>query len=178
MGETMIKECLKTYLDKYFACYKNYRGTYPAVPYDEEEKSSLWYGEPDEEEYIQWMYKEKDKQTDFSDLENEPELALPDAAKEFYNSYYFLQLQGFYHGESVNFDPISDSRDILRDLRTCIFEINGKKYLHMGIYSNMDLALCMETDTGAIVQADYDSKNVEKLADSLEEFLDQMTPVR
>ena len=95
----MIKECLKTYLDKYFACYKNYRGTYPAVPYDEEEKSSLWYGEPDEEEYIQWMYKEKDKQTDFSDLENEPELALPDAAKEFYNSYYFLQLQGFYHGD-------------------------------------------------------------------------------
>lgn len=153
-------------------------GTYPAVPYDEEEKSSLWYGEPDEEEYIQWMYKEKDKQTDFSDLENEPELALPDAAKEFYNSYYFLQLQGFYHGESVNFDPISDSRDILRDLRTCIFEINGKKYLHMGIYSNMDLVLCMETGTGAIVQADYDSKNVEKLADSLEEFLDQMTPVR
>ena len=57
-------------------------------------------------------------------------------------------------------------------------EINGKKYLHMGIYSNMDLALCMETGTGAIVQADYDSKNVEKLADSLEEFLDQMTPVR
>lgn len=86
----MIKECLKTYLDKYFACYKTYRGTYPAVPYDEEEKSSLWYGEPDEEEYIQWMYKEKDKQTDFSDLEDELELALPDTAKEFYNSYYFL----------------------------------------------------------------------------------------
>lgn len=35
----MVKECLKTYLDKYFACYKNYRGTYPVVPYDEEEKS-------------------------------------------------------------------------------------------------------------------------------------------
>lgn len=48
----------------------------------------------------------------------------------------------------------------------------------MGIYSNRDLALCMEIDTGAIVQADYDSKTVEKLADSLEEFLDQMTPVR
>lgn len=66
----------------------------------------------------------------------------------------------------------------MQDLRACIFETNGKKYLHMGIYSNMDLALCMEIDTGAIVQADYDSKTVEKLADSLEEFLDQMTPVR
>ncbi|MDE6602140.1 MAG: SecY-interacting protein Syd [Lachnospiraceae bacterium] len=50
--------------------------------------------------------------------------------------------------------------------------------LHMGIYSNMDLALCMEIDTGTIVLVDYDCKNVEKIADSLEAFLDQMTPVK
>ena len=174
----MIKECLKTYLDKYFECYKNYMGTYPTVPYDEDEKSSLWYGEVDEEDYIQWMYKEKDRQTKFSELEDELDLVLPDAAKEFYNSYYFLQLQGFYNGENVSFDSISDCRDILQDLRNCIFEMKEKKYLHMGIYSNMDLALCMEIDTGAIVWVDYDCKNVEKIADSLEEFLNKMTPMK
>lgn len=174
----MIKECLKTYLDKYFECYKNYTGTYPTIPYEEDEKSSLWYGEADEEGYIQWIYKEKDRQTNFSDLEDALDLILPDAAKEFYNSYYFLQLQGFYHGESVRLDAVSDCRDILQDLKNGMFEMKDKKYLHMGIYSNMDLALCMEVSTGAIVWVDYDCENVEKLADSLEEFLNKMTPVK
>lgn len=174
----MIKESLKTYLDKYFESYKNYMGTYPTVPYDEDEKSSLWFGEVDEEDYIQWMYKEKEEQTNFSELEAELGLVLPDAAKEFYNSYYFLQLQGFYSGESIMFDNISDNRAILQDLKTCILKIKEKKYLHMGTYSNMDLALCMEIDTGKIVWVDYDCDIVEKMADSLGEFLDKMTPVR
>lgn len=33
------------------------------------------------------------------------DLVLPDAVKEFYNSYYFLQLQGFYNGDGGNFPP-------------------------------------------------------------------------
>lgn len=174
----MLKESLKKYLEKYFECYKNYRGTYPTVPYDEDEKSSLWYGEADEEEYIQWMYKEKDAQTDFSDLEDGLNLVLPDAAKEFYNSCYFLQLQGFYNQESVCFDPISDCTDILQDVGNYIFGMKGKKYLHLGIYSNMDLDLCMEIDTGMIVSVDYDGEKAEKLADTLEEFLNKMTPMK
>lgn len=38
----MIKESLKEYLDKYFESYKNDMGTFPTVPYDEDEESSLW----------------------------------------------------------------------------------------------------------------------------------------
>ncbi len=174
----MIKECLKSYLSKYFECYKNYMGTYPVVPYDEDEKSSLWYGEVNDEDYIQWMFKEKDIETKFSELEDELELVLPDAAKEFYNSYYFLQLQGFYNGESVHLNAISDCIDILQELRKCIFEINAKKYIDMGIYSSMDLALCMEVDTGVIVCVDYDCDKVEVIADSLEEFLNKLSPMR
>ncbi len=33
----MVKESLKAYLDKYFEEYMKYRGSYPVVPYDEEE---------------------------------------------------------------------------------------------------------------------------------------------
>ena len=173
----MIKECLKNYLDKYFECYKNYMGTYPVVPYDEYEKSSLWYGEVNDEDYIQWMFKEKNIETKFLELEDELELILPDAVKEFYNSYYFLQLQGFYNGESVRFNAISDNIDILQELRKCIFKINAKKYLDMGMYSSMDLALCMEVDTGAVVCVDYDCDNVEVIANSLEELLNKLTPM-
>lgn len=174
----MVKDCMKAYLEKYFDCYREFMGTYPTVPYDEEEESSLWYGEVDEEDYIQWVYREKDAQTDFSEFECESDLTLPVAVKEFYNSFYFLQLQGFYNGESVSFDSLGDRRDILRDLRDCIFEMRGKKYLHMGTYSNMDLALCMEIENGAIVWVDYDSENVQRLVDSLEEFLNKLTPMK
>lgn len=174
----MIKERLKMYLDKYFESYKNYMGTYPVVPYDEDEESSLWFGEVDEEEYIQWKYKEKDILTDFSGLEKELGLALPDAAKEFYNSYYFLQLQGFYKGEAVMFDSISDNIDILQHLSSYIFEEGNKKYLQLGIYSNMNFALCMELDTGKMVTIDFDDNSVNVIADSLEAILDGMTPTR
>lgn len=58
-------------------------------------------GEVDEEDYIQWMYKEKEEQINFSELEKELNLVFPDAVKEFYNSYYFLELQGFYNGENI-----------------------------------------------------------------------------
>lgn len=174
----MIKESLKGYLDRYFESYKNNLGIYPAVPYDEDEESSLWFGEADEEDYIQWMYKERGTQINFSQLEAELNLVLPDAAKEFYNSYYFLELQGFYNGEHIGFDSVSDNRDVLQDLKTCIFQMKEKKYLHMGIYSNMDLALCMEINTGKIVWVDYERNNVEMLADSLGELLNRMTPMR
>lgn len=174
----MIKESLKAYLDKYFESYKKYMGRYPVVPYDEDEKSSLWFGEMDEEEYIQWRYEEKGTQTDFSELEKELGLTLPNAAKEFYNSYYFLRLEGFYNGESVFFDDISENRDILHDLKSCIFENEGKKYIQIGIYSSMDLALCMEIDTGKIVSVDYDQDKVEAIVDSLEKMLNKMTPTK
>lgn len=174
----MVKECLKKYLDMYFELYKKHMGTYPTVPYDEDEISSLWIGEMDEEEYIQWMYKEKESETDFSTLESELGFLLPDELKEFYNSYYFLQLQGFYNGENVNFDNVSDCRDIVQDLKGYLSTIEGKKYMYMGIYSSMVLNLCMEIDTGKMVCIDCESENVELLTDSLGELIQNMTPTR
>lgn len=175
----MIKESLKAYLDNYFEMYKNSMGTYPTVPYEEEE-SSLWFGEMDEDEYIQWMYKVKETETNFSELEAELDLEFPDELKEFYNSYYFLELQGFYNGEHLYFDSISDTRDILNELY--ITKIKGKNYLYMGKYSCMDIELCMEIDTGRMVSADYEGDDVEiiieVLTDSLEELLSKMSPVR
>ena len=81
------------------------------------------------------MYKEKESETDFSTLESELGFLLPDELKEFYNSYYFLQRQGFYNGENVNFDNVSDCRDIVQDLKGYLSTIEGKKYMYMGIYT-------------------------------------------
>lgn len=176
----MIKENLKIYLDKYFEAFKKIFGHNPTVPYDEDEESSLWIGEMDDEEYIQWMYLEKETVTDFSNLEKEIGLVLPEQLKEFYNSYYFLELQGFCDGEHVYFDSVSDTRDIINDLH--IEEVNEKNYLHMGIYSNMDLELCMEIETGKMVSVDYEGDleevRVDVIADSLEELLKKMTATR
>lgn len=176
----MIKESLKAYLDKYFEMYKKYMGKYPTVPYDEEEESSLWFGEMDEDEYIQWMYKEKDTETNFSELEAELDLEFPDELKEFYNSYYFLQLQGFYNGEHLSFKDVSDNRNIAEDLY--ITKVKDKNYLYMGIYSSMDLDMCMEIETGKMVSVDYEADDneviVDVLTDSLEELLRKMSPVR
>jgi len=36
--------------------------------------------------------------------------------KEYYSTYYFLNLEGFYKGELVSIDPISDKSDIISEL--------------------------------------------------------------
>lgn len=173
----MVKKSLKEYLDKYFEKYKESMGSYPKVCYDLDEETSLVFGEIDEEGYIQWKYQEKTEQTDFTELEQEFGIKLPESFKEFHNSYYFLCLEGFYHGESVYIEEIPESRDILEEL-TYIFENESKQYIPLGMYGNMDLTLSMEVATGKIVTVDYETDEEKVIADSLEQVLDEMVPVR
>ena len=48
----------------------------------------------------------------------------------------------------------------------------------MGIYSSVDLALCVEVEMGAIVCVDYGCDKVEVIADSIEKLLNNLKPIR
>lgn len=77
------------------------------------------------------------------------------------------------YDESVFLDNITENRDILQELKY-IFENESKKYIPLGLYGDMQLSLCMETDTGKIVAVDYENDSIEIIADSLEKMLDEM----
>lgn len=173
----MIKESIKNYLDRYFESWVKNTGSYPTVPFDEDEVSSLYFGEIDKEEYIQWKYAEKKEYTDFSDLEKKFGIKIADDIKGFYNSYYFLELQGFWHNEYVYIEKITEYSDILHEFEY-VFENEGTELFPIGMYGSMDLALYLEVSTGNLVTVDYENGSKEVISNSLSDFLDKMVPCK
>lgn len=58
----MLKETLKNYMDAYIKVYREAFGKYPQVEVDaeiSEEPSVCFFGEKDEDGYIQWKYVEQ-----------------------------------------------------------------------------------------------------------------------
>ncbi len=82
----MFQEILKNYIDAFFEDWKSL----PKLPYDEDEPSSLYVGEIDEEGWIEWQYVPVDRILDFSELEEEYAIHLSEELKEYYNSFYCL----------------------------------------------------------------------------------------
>lgn len=172
----MLKESLKMYLDKYFDFWIKERGSYPMVPFDSEEESTLYFGEVDKEEYVQWKYKEIEQKIDFDALEKKYGVELPLEIKEYYNSYYFLQLEGFINGKHISMTPIEESTDIIGMLEYYLSEENGM--IALGTYGEMDLQLSIELETGTIIAYDYEWESKSLIADSLTTLFNQMLPKR
>ncbi len=56
----MLKEALKNYMDTYIKFYREAFGKYPQVDAEiSEEPSVCFFGEKDEDGYIQWKYVEQ-----------------------------------------------------------------------------------------------------------------------
>ncbi len=55
----------KNYIDAFFKVYEEDGKSLPKLPYDEDEPSSLYVGEMDEEGWIEWQYVPVDRILDF-----------------------------------------------------------------------------------------------------------------
>lgn len=75
--------------------WKGFNDSEPRIPYDESIAPILYIGEADEDEYIYWLPKNKDVITDFSVIEKEYNIVLNQDIKDYFNSYWFLDLKGF-----------------------------------------------------------------------------------
>lgn len=171
----MIKEELHRYLEKYVEFWKNERGSLPMVPYDEDCETKMYLGERDEDEYIQWNYKRKDKIIEFLPIEKKYDIKLHSDLKEYYNSYYFLQLEGFVDGRRIWLDPIDEERDILAELEY-IFENEGKHIIEIGVEGKSDLPLYFEINSGNVMIYDFENNDKKILADSLKELFAKLSP--
>lgn len=172
----MMKEELHGYLEKYVEYWKSERGSLPMVSFDEDCKTNMYIGEIDKYGYIQWNYRKKDSIIDFSDIEKKYDIKLHSDLKEYFNSYYFLYLEGFIDGKLICLESINEERDILAELEY-VFENEGKDIFEIGIEGKQDLPLYFEINTGNIMIYDFDNNDKEKLADSLKELFAKLSPI-
>ncbi|MDE6052480.1 MAG: SecY-interacting protein Syd, partial [Lachnospiraceae bacterium] len=149
----MLKEVLKKNIDAFFKVYEEDFKSLPKLPYDEEEPSNLYVGEVDEEEWIQWQYVPVDRMIDFSKLENEYGIHLPQELKEYYNSYYFLELCGFLDDRCIQLDKIDATVDVLDDFR-CELDDNGNM-ITIGT-DDYNCSICVKIDSGHVISYDWE----------------------
>lgn len=171
----MVKKELKRYLDDYFNEWITKRSSYPMVSYDEDKISNLYFGELDEDDDIQWKYAPNNKNINFEILEDEYGIQINHELKEFYSSYLFLQLEGFYNEELIWIDPITDHTDIISEIKYC-FDVEGAYNVKIGLFGNLSLPIYVEAQTGKVVVIEREKNKQYCLTQSISEFIGQLTP--
>ncbi|MBN3522642.1 SecY-interacting protein Syd [Paenibacillus apiarius] len=71
-----------------------------------------YQSELDEDEYVYWEPKVKEKQEDFEAIEADIDLRVHSSIKEYFNSFWFLNLQGFYNSKLISLGPVEPDKDI------------------------------------------------------------------
>ena len=114
----MIKDKIRNCLEENIILWQTETNSLPKITFDKYtyKTSNLYVGDPDTEGRIQWQYTPVSRILDFSDLEMENHVVLPQDLKDYYNAYFFLELHGFIDGECISFDPLDEMDDVLENL--------------------------------------------------------------
>lgn len=167
----MFQEILKNYIDAFFKVYEEDLKSLPKLPYDEDEPSSLYVGEIDEEGWIEWQYVPVDMILDFSELEEEYAIHLSEELKEYYNSFYFLELCGFWNNKCIMLDKIDAATDVLDDFRSVLNE--QEDMIEIGSMDSY-ASVFVKFVSGRVVLYDWEFEEEAVLADSLSEFFTKL----
>lgn len=167
----MLKEVLKKYIDAFFKFYEDEWKSLPQLPYDEDEPSNLYVGEIDEDGWIQWQYIPVDRMIDFSRLEQEYNIHFSEELKEYYNSYYFLELCGFWNNRCITLDKIDNTIDVLEEFRNVLD--SNENFFIIGIDS-CSCSIGVKFDSGQVISYDWENEEESVLAESLSDFFSQL----
>lgn len=181
----MLKDALKNYLDLYTNFWTAETGHPPRIDAEiTQEPSACFFGDIDDEGYISWKYVKQPNPIDFSRLEEKHQIRVCDDVKQFYNSYLFLELEGFLDGQHIFLDPVTDETDYPPFPSDVPPTEQYSLLMIIGLYGSMDISLCVDLVTGKVYAWDMEEdwegtyKEPELIADSLTDMLAQMTPVR
>ena len=173
---------IKKALDRYFKALMNVwekkYGTYPKVPWDAEVDSLLYLSNPDEEGYEYWKPLEKNKIDNFIEIEKELSVNIHDAIKEYFNSYWFLDIQGFYGTKLVVLEPVEPNKSIVEFIQIMkrYEESEGRefRYIQIGFVSPEDRAIIFDNETGEVLIENFETEEKEFLSNSLVELISNL----
>lgn len=107
-----MKIAFENYFSKLKSLYSSTFGTEPTVPYKDTLEKSLLFGTPDEEGEIQWIPKEQVTKYDWSNCEKQLGFMLCKNLKEYFNTYFFLEMSGTFGSCELHFYGIDGSESL------------------------------------------------------------------
>lgn len=170
-----IKEAMQVYFKKRKELSSNEGFDFLfKTPVSSEDNLIIYDGDVDEEGYISWKPVEMTVSLDFTNLENEFNIKLHKSIVEYFNSYWFADLDGFYQEYYIALEPVLPNREIrsFRELLNGYKENHGDslKKIPIGIEGN-GLLLVIENDSGIIQLEDFERGTFEYIAENISELI-------
>ncbi|OMC63519.1 SecY interacting protein Syd [Paenibacillus odorifer] len=140
------------------------------TPFDEDVESLIYIGEVDEDEYISWQPVEKDFY-DFNSLEEDLGVRIHPSVIEYFNSYYFADLDGFIKDHYIKLESVLQKADIDSYSNT----LKGYKNNHDNKLENIPLGIegnglnvVVDNEDGSVKLEDFERNSFEVISESIE----------
>lgn len=144
------------------------------TPISSEDNLIIYEGEVDEDDYISWKPVEITVSQDFTSLEDEFDIKLHKTIVDYFNSYWFADLDGFYKEHYITLEhvlpitEISSFRDSLKGYKEN--HGNSLKNIPIGIEGN-GLLVVIENDSGIIQLEDFERGTFVPIAKNIQELI-------
>lgn len=172
-----MKHALEQHFERKYARWKAYKNTLPMIGWDEDVSPFMYVGDVNSEGYVQWKAVEKDEVYDFRQIQDDLHFNLNNDIKNYFNSFWFLELTGKHKGFSIILEPVIPGiglRDFRRNLEAYSANHNHQlTHIPIGFEANGSLVV-VHNDTGKIYMEDHETGSFEEIAVSLEELINQL----
>lgn len=175
---------VKVALDKYFKeMIKEYAKTKQGLPMRPKRvigNESIYVGECDDEGWCRWKPIEKNEINNFEELEELFQIKFNKDIKEYFNSYWFLELEGKFKKKDITLEVVVPERELEMFQKKLIgykeAHNNELKYIPIGMEEEHGYLIVMENSTGKIKIENHDKGTFRTIANNLEELLTILEP--
>ena len=159
--EMSMKEAFDIYFTKLNEVWQENHRAYPKTFYLKRRDVKDVYvpGTIDEEGYVQWQPKLQTEAVDFELIERELGITIHLHLKEYFSTYWFMQLSGYVGENSYSFDNVYPNA-VISELIKKSREEGNIDYMQ-GIFfaigdANQDCGLYVNNDNGEVICVDWD----------------------
>lgn len=172
-----MKQTLKDYFERKYLRWKQNKNSLPLIAWDEDVSRFMYIGDINHEGYTQWKAVEKNEFYDFEAIEGEFNVKLHFDIKEYFNSYWFLEMVGGFGDYSIILEPVAPGiglRDFHANLKE-YYQSHNKKlnYIPIGFESD-GLLVVLDNETGEVYIEDHERGIYKKIAGSLKELINKL----
>ncbi|WP_342515297.1 SecY-interacting protein Syd [Sporosarcina sp. FSL K6-1522] len=151
------------------------------TPISSDDNLIIYEGEVDEDEYISWKPVEMTVTQDFTRLEDEYDISLHKSIVDYFNSYWFADLDGFFKEHYITLESVLPNTEI----STFRESLKGYKKNHgdsleripIGIEGN-GLLVVIENNSGIIQLEDFGRGTFEYIAENIQELIGNLRLTR
>jgi hypothetical protein len=147
------------------------------TPINDRASSLIYVGEVDGEGYISWVPVEKNISHDLTQLEERLEIDFHPVIYEYFNSYWFAELDGFYNNHYIKLEAVLPNFEfgsfgmIIEGYRNN--HNNALENIPIGIEGN-GLLVVIDNKDGKVKLEDYERGSFEIISESIHKLISNL----